>query len=80
MRVGGCAGGSDVTEPEKPKYRIWAMTCPFRKTGSPVLGTFGATMQPVVIFSMATWKQLCEDVPQLQTTMFDVGSYTEDPT
>ena len=26
----------------KWKPRIWAMECPFRKSGSPVLGTFGA--------------------------------------
>ena len=58
-----------------PKYRIWAMHCPFRKTGSPVLGTFGRTTQPVVIMTMATWKQLCEDVPQLQTTQFEVGTW-----
>ena len=64
-----------MPEPEKPKYRIWAMSCPFRKTGSPVVGHFGSTNETVVIFKMETWKRLCEDVPQLQTTMFEVGSY-----
>lgn len=57
------------------KRRIWVMHCPFRKNGTPVLGSFGATTQPVVIFQMATWKKLCEDVPQLQTTQFEVGSF-----
>lgn len=62
----------------KPQYRIWAMHCPFRKTGSPVLGTFGRDIKPVVIFEMATWTRLCQDVPQLQTTMFEVGTFGED--
>ena len=60
---------------EKPKYRIWAMHCPFRKTGSPVVGNMGASIKPVVIFEMATWTRLCQDIPALQTTMFEVGSY-----
>lgn len=58
---------------ETPTYRIWMMHCPCRKTGSPVVGTFGRTIQPVVIMRMETWTRLCQDVPQLQTTMFDVG-------
>lgn len=64
-----------MTEPVKPKYRIWTMECPFRKTGSPVVGNMGSSVKTVVIFEMETWKRLCEDVPQLQTTMFEVGSY-----
>ena len=60
--------------PVKP-LRIWVMHCPFRKTGSPVLGSFGAKEEVVVIFKIADWKKLCEDVPQLQTTQFEVGSY-----
>lgn len=59
------------------KRRIWVMHCPFRKEGTPVLGSFGRTVRPVVIFEMATWKKLCEDVPQLQTTQFEVGSFDE---
>lgn len=69
--------GSNEAVPAKPQYRIWAMQCPFRKTGSPVLGTFGASIRGVVIFDVATWKRLCQDVPQLQTTMFEVGSYED---
>ena len=63
---------------DPPKYRIWVMHCPFRKTGTPVLGTFGAQIEPVVIFKMATWKRLCQDIPALQTTMFEVGSYGDE--
>jgi hypothetical protein len=58
----------------KPQYRIWVMQCPFKKDAAPSLGTFGKTIEPVVIFKLATWKKLCADVPQLQTTMFEVGS------
>jgi hypothetical protein len=61
--------------PESPKYRIWAAHCPFKKNGFPSLGTFGATVKPVVIMSMETWTRLCKDVPQLQTTQFEVGTY-----
>lgn len=58
-----------------PKYRIWVLHCPFKKTGVPVMGSFGASEKPVVIFTLETWQKLCADVPQLQTTQFEVGSY-----
>lgn len=67
-----------VTDPKTPDlrpYRIWALRCLFKKTGVPSLGTFGATEAPVVIMTLETWKRLCADVPQLQTTQFEVGSY-----
>lgn len=64
---------SDGATRTKP-LRVWVMHCPFRKTGSPVLGTFGASEEVVVIFKMADWKKLCTDVPQLQTTQFEVGT------
>lgn len=60
---------------EKPKYRIWAAHCPFRKSGTPVLGTMGSTIRGVVVFEMETWTRLCQDVPQLQTTLFEVGTF-----
>lgn len=65
---------SDAPVAEAPKYRIWAMACPFKKSGFPVVGTFGATVRNVVIFDVATWTRLCQDVPQLQTTQFEVGT------
>lgn len=55
--------------------RMWVMHCPFRRTGSPVLGTFGARTEPVVIMTAETWKQLCDRVPALQTMEFEVGTY-----
>lgn len=63
---------------EQAKYRIWALHCPFKKDGFPSVGNFGATVKPVVIMSMETWKRLCADVPQLQTTQFNVGTYVDE--
>lgn len=63
-----------MDETTKPLYRIWVAHCLFKKSGFPSLGTFGKTERPVVIFDLETWKRLCADVPQLQTTQFEVGS------
>ena len=59
----------------EPQYRIWVLECPFKKSGVPVVGSFGATSRNVVILTTETWKRLCADVPQLQTTQFEVGTY-----
>jgi hypothetical protein len=53
---------------------IWAFHCPFRKEGSPVLGSFGATVRPVVILPMETWTRLCREIPALGAMQFNVGS------
>jgi len=58
---------------DKP-ITIWAMDCPFRKAGSPVLGTMGSTIRRVIVIEADQWRQLCADVPQLQTTQFNVGT------
>jgi hypothetical protein len=65
---------SDATEPPKLP-RIWAAHCPFRKSGSPVLGNVGATIRPVIVMEMDTWTRLCQDVPALQTMQFEVGTF-----
>ena len=62
-------------EEEGSRYRVWAILCPFTKTGYPVTGT---SVRSVVIMTGSTWKKICEDVPQLQRTMFEVGTCTED--
>lgn len=59
---------------DKP-FRMWAMYCPFKKDGFPVLGSFGSQIKPVVILTMDEWLRLCEAVPQLAETQFEVGSY-----
>lgn len=55
--------------------RIWAVHCPFKKSGFPSLGTFGYTEKAVVILTMETWNQLCAEIPALKTRPFEVGSY-----
>ena len=59
---------------ERPKYRIWAMHCPFNKHGNPVVGSFGRTIEPVVIIPIKTWTRLCNDVEAIKTTQFEVGT------
>lgn len=55
-------------------FRMWVAECPFRKNGTPVLGNMGARAEPVVVMTTETWRRLCDAVPQLQTTMFEVGT------
>lgn len=54
---------------------IWALWMPFKKSGFPSLGTFGAKERKVVIIPMETWNALCAEIPALQTKQFNVGSY-----
>ena len=54
---------------------MWVAHCPFRKNGSPVLGTMGSRIDTVMLFTSAEWKRLCEQVPALATTQFRVGTY-----
>lgn len=63
-----------MTDEQKP-YRIWALPCPFKKTGVPVLGSFGATIRNVVVIPVETWTQLCRDCPDLAAKKFEVGTY-----
>ena len=73
MTVPTPAADAPATTPEP--YTIWALHCPFRKDGAPVLGTFGSETRGVVIIEVETWKRLCRDVPQLQTAQFRVGTF-----
>jgi hypothetical protein len=54
---------------------IWVAECPFRRNGSPVLGTMGSTTDTVIVFRSAEWKRLCAAIPALATTAFNVGTY-----
>lgn len=58
-------------------YTMWVAHCPFRKNGSPVLGTMGSSEQAVVVMTTDEWRRLCADVPQLQTTQFRVGTFDD---
>lgn len=61
-------------EPTTP-LRIWILPCPFRKDGSPSLGTFGSKVRNVVIIPAETWTKLVEQNHALAATQFEVGSY-----
>lgn len=65
---------SDIAPPPSKPPRIWVLHCPFRRTGSPVIGSFGATIRPVVIIPLETWNQLCQEIPALATQQFEVGA------
>lgn len=64
-----------MTEQAPTKHRIWAAHCPFRKSGSPVLGTTGSSIQPVIVMTVETWKKLCAEHPTLGTAQFEVGTW-----
>lgn len=53
---------------------IWALHCPFRKDGAPVMGSFGRTIKPVIVMEMETWIWLCKNIPQLAAKQFRVGT------
>jgi hypothetical protein len=59
----------------EPRFRIWVLPCPFKKDGTPSLGTFGSSVRNVVILPVETWTQLCRENPALASTKFEVGSY-----
>ena len=63
-----------TTEQVKP-FRIWALHCPFKKDGFPSLGTFGKTIEPIIIMKVDTWTKLCAKHPSLSEEQFEVGSY-----
>lgn len=60
---------------DEAKIKLIVAHCPYRKNGSPVLGSFGATIKPVVLFELDEWKRLCKLVPALADMEFDVGSF-----
>ena len=63
-----------MSQDEQGQYTIWALSMPFRKDGSPVVGAFGAQIKGVIVIEAATWKRMCAENPQLAATQFRVGS------
>lgn len=51
------------------------MAMPFRKDGTPVVGTMGREIKSVVIMTRETWLKLCKEIPQLGTTKFEIGEW-----
>ena len=62
-----------MINPAEP-FRIWALHCPFRKDGFPSMGSFGRTIEPVIVMKMKTWNELCAKFPDLAAEQFEVGS------
>ena len=58
--------------------RIWTLHCPFTKTGFPVLGSFGSTVRGVVIIPIEKWMELCQQIPALAQTQFEIGTSEPD--
>ena len=61
---------SDSTEP----YTIWSTAMPFRKNGTPVVGTIGSEIKPVVIMDAETFKRLVKE-PGLTSVQWRVGTF-----
>lgn len=57
----------------EPVCTIFNVMCPFRKDGSPVIGSVGSTVRGVIIIEITEWKKLLEAVPELKTQKFKVG-------
>ena len=56
-------------------YCIWPETMPFRKNGTPVVGTMGSGFRSVVIMEAETFKRLMREHPSLATAQFEVAEY-----
>lgn len=61
------------SEPSKP-ITMWFAECPFRKTGSPVLGTTGASVRRVIVFEYDEWLRFAKLHPSIETQQFRVGT------
>lgn len=57
--------------------RIWVLHMPFKKNGFPVVGSFGAKTEGVVIMKLADWTAMCNEVEALKTRQFEVGHYED---
>ena len=66
-----------ASDPPLSPIRIWALHCPFNKRGFPVLGSFGSTVRGVIIIPVKTWTELCQRIPDLAATKFEVGEHVE---
>lgn len=64
-----------MSDEQKKPYRVWSIEAPFRSDGSPVVGTFGKSIRPVVIMESDTFKRLVKEHSSLATAHFEVGSF-----
>jgi hypothetical protein len=66
---------SDNEKAAREPYTIWSMPTTFRRDGSPVMGSFGASVQQVVVMTSETFKRLVRENPDLSTAQFNVGTF-----
>lgn len=62
---------------ETKATRIWVLHMPFKKNGFPVVGSFGARTEGVVIMKLSDWTAMCNEVEALKTRQFEVGHYED---
>jgi hypothetical protein len=55
-------------------YTIWSVETTFRKDGTPVMGTMGASWKSVIVMDAETFKRLCKE-PGLAHVQWRVGTY-----
>lgn len=65
--------------PQAP-IRIWALHVPFNKRGFPALGhSFAArTTKGCIIIPADKWTELCQRIPDLAATQFEVGTLEDE--
>lgn len=66
-----------MSKHETQPYRLWSLDAPFRKNGTPVIGTMGSSVRRVVVMEAATFQRMVKEYPALATARFEVGSYDE---
>lgn len=68
----------DQTREQQP-IRIWALHVPFNKRGFPVFGhSFAAvSSKGCIIIPADKWTALCQRIPELAATQFEVGTLEE---
>ena len=52
-------------------YRFWIETMPFRKNGTPVVGTMGGQIRTVIVMEAETFQRMIREHPSLQAASFE---------
>lgn len=60
-----------MTDETKP-VRVWVAATTFRKDGTPILGSLGASADDVAVMTLDDFKRLCA-LPGNATTQFEIG-------
>lgn len=58
---------------DKP-VTMWYLECPFRKSGSPVMGNVGTSVRHVIVFEYDEWLRFAKLHPTIETQQFNVGT------